>query len=300
MEIVIPKGIFIGHADNENTGVTVILAPRGAVCGVDVRGGAPGTRETDLLRSEKTVGAVNAVVLSGGSAYGLESCCGVMNYLRERGSGFAIGDKVVPIVCGAVIYDLNGEEYSYPDIRMGYDACLAASRHDVAWGRVGCGKGATVGKLMGMEYAEPGGIGAATVSLGGGAFVTAVIAVNACGDIYSNGRIIAGARTPTGEFADMRSRLLNGFAPVSATGRNTTIGCVIVNAKAAKHEANKLASVAHDGLARSISPVHTDFDGDTIFAMATGEVETDINLLGVAAVEAVERAVAAAVGYAGN
>ena len=300
MEIRIPDGIYIGHADDDRTGVTVLLAPDGAVCGADVRGGAPGTRETDLLRPEKTVDRVNAVVLSGGSAYGLESCCGVMRFLRERGKGYAMGDKVVPIVCGAVIYDLSGDGYAFPDMKMGYDACKnALGGKQLRWGRVGCGRGATVGKMLGAEYAQPGGIGAATV-YAGEAFVTAVIAVNACGDIYKDGRIVAGTRSPDGGFADACAMLLGGGRPRTGTGQNTTIGCLITDARLDKTEANKLASRAHDGLARAIRPVHTDYDGDTLFVMSAGGVSADGNALSVAAAEAVERAVVAAVDYAGH
>lgn len=300
MEIRIPDGIFIGHADNDRTGVTVILAPDGAVCGADVRGGAPGTRETDLLRPEKTVDRVNAVVLAGGSAYGLESCCGVMHFLRERNKGYAMGDKVVPIVCGAVIYDLLGDGYAFPDTAMGYAACENALGGTIpVWGRTGCGKGATVGKMLGAGYAQPGGIGAATVCAGD-AYVTAVIAVNACGDIYKDGRIVAGTRSPAGGFADACALLLRGGRPLSGAGQNTTIGCLVTNARLDKTGVNKLASRAHDGLARAIRPVHTDYDGDTLFAMSAGCVSADSNALSVAATEAVEKAVVAAVDHAGH
>lgn len=292
--IRLPDGIFVGHAQNDRTGVTVILAPDGAVGGVDVRGGAPGTRETALLAPEKTVERINAVVLTGGSAYGLESCCGVMHYLREQGKGFAMGDKIVPCVCGAVIYDLSGDGYVYPDMKMGYAACENAMLAPPIWGSVGCGKGATVGKVLGPQFADKGGIGAYTVSIGE-AFVTAIVAVNACGDVYKDNEIIAGTHAPNGGYLNMRKTLLSGAFPAIGSGQNTTIGCILTNTKLTKLQTNKLAAAAHNGLARVISPVHTDFDGDTLFALSAGTATVDLNVLCVAAVEAVEQAVIAAV-----
>ena len=290
----LPEGIYVGHAQNERTGVTVILAPDGAVGGVDVRGGAPGTRETALLAPEKTVERINAVVLTGGSAYGLESCCGVMNFLREHGKGFPMGDKIVPCVCGAVIYDLSGDGYVYPDMRMGYTACENAMQSSPTWGSVGCGKGATVGKALGPQFADKGGIGAYTVSIGD-VFVTAVVAVNACGDVYKDNEIIAGTHSPAGGYLNMRKTLLSGAFPPIGSGQNTTIGCILTNAQLTKLQANKLATAAHNGLARVISPVHTDFDGDTLFALSAGTASADLNVLCIAAVEAVEQAVITAV-----
>lgn len=294
MEIIIPKGIKIGHSQDEYTGVTVILSEKGVVAGADVRGGAPGTRETDLLRPDKAVQKINAVVLSGGSAYGLSSCDGVMRYLKDKGCGHKMGNKVVPIVSGAVIYDLNDKDYHIPDSENGYEACLNASENPL-FGQVGVGKGATVGKIRGIKNACKSGIGAYTVKVAG-VTVTAIICVNALGDVIDkDGKILAGAKGKDGEFINTSDCLLNNRFGTLLFG-NTTIGCILTNAKLDKLQANKIASVAHNGLAKSISPVHTDYDGDTLFCMATGKVPVlNLVLLQTAAVEAVENAVRAAV-----
>lgn len=297
--ILLPEGVKIGHAQNDYTGVTCILTDY-AVGGVSVRGGAPGTRETDMLRAEKSQGFVNAVVLSGGSAYGLEAACGVMDYLREKEIGFKVGDKVVPLVAQAILFDLNTPgEYHYPDKSMGYAAANAATANGVAFGNVGAGKGATVGKILGAFGACKSGIGAATCRFGD-VFVTAVIAVNALGDVcdHSTGKILAGARLPSGEFLNTMQAFANGTLEQMfkmQSGTNTTIGCVMTNAKLNKVEANKLAAVAHDGLAMSIRPVHTDADGDTLFAIAKGDKTADINIVMALAAEATARAVENAV-----
>lgn len=295
-QILLPTGISIGHASNTITGVTVILAPEGAVAGVDVRGCAPGTRETDVLHNEKAMEKINAIVLTGGSAYGLESACGVMKFLREREKGYKMGTRVVPIVSAAVIYDLNNEDYNFPDIAMGYEACLQAKNTDINFGKVGVGTGATVGKIRGLEHADEGGIGGSTVCLNG-LFVTAVVACNASGDVYDHNtnKIIAGAHDNSGGFLDTRSTILSGNFSRLMYGTNTTIGAVITNAKLSKVQANKLATISQNGLAQSIKPVHTDYDGDTIFALASGEVECDFNMLSIMAVEAVSRAITASV-----
>lgn len=294
-KILLPEGIHIGHADNSVTGCTAILADGGAVAGVDVRGGAPGTRETDLLHNEKAMEKINAVVLSGGSAYGLESACGVMHYLREKGEGFAIGDKVVPIVCSAVLYDLNGPDYNFPDIAMGKLAAANATSQNIVFGKVGAGTGATVGKIRGPEFASLGGIGAATVGTPD-LFVTAVVAVNALGDVvdHKSGKIVAGAHDNKGEFLDTVGCILSGNFARLLYG-NTTIGCLLTNAELNKVQANKLASAAHNGLAQSIKPVHTDHDGDTLFALSKGAAKCEFSMLCVMATEAVSRAVTSAV-----
>lgn len=294
MEIIIPKCIKIGHSQDEYTGVTVILSEKGVVAGADVRGGAPGTRETDLLRPDKAVQKINAVVLSGGSAYGLSSCDGVMRYLKDKGCGHKMGNKVVPIVSGAVIYDLNDKDYHIPDAESGYEACLNASENPL-FGQVGVGKGATVGKIRGIKNACKSGIGAYTVKVAG-VTVTAIICVNALGDVIDkDGKILAGAKGKDGKFINTSDCLLNNRFGTLLFG-NTTIGCILTNAKLDKLQANKIASVAHNGLAKSISPVHTDYDGDTLFCMATGKVPVlNLVLLQTAAVEAVENAVRAAV-----
>lgn len=291
-EIIIPRGIKIGHKSDDYTGVTVITCERGCVSGVDVRGGAPGTRETDLLRPEKAMEKINAVVLSGGSAYGLASACGVMEYMRERGIGYKIGGKVVPIVCGAVIYDLNDAEYHYPTAQWGYEAAANASSSDVEFGQAGVGKGATVGKIRGIRNADKSGLGAASVKVGGNV-VTAIVAVNAMGDITDGaGNILAGAKGRNGRYIDTARCIAEGKWLKLVTGANTTIGCIITNAKLTKVEANKLASIAHNAYAKHISPVHTDYDGDTIFSMCTG-VRRPLNflLLQTAAVEAMGKAI---------
>lgn len=298
-KILLPEGVKIGHAQNDYTGVTCILTDY-AVGGVSVRGGAPGTRETDMLRAEKSQGFVNAVVLSGGSAYGLEASCGVMDYLRENNIGFKVGDKVVPLVAQAILFDLNTPgEYHYPDKSMGYAAAKSAVPYGVRFGNVGAGKGATVGKILGPLGACKSGLGAATC-LFGDAFVTAVIAVNALGDVvdHSTGKILAGARLPSGEYLNTLQALTNGTLEQimkMQAGTNTTIGCVMTNAKLDKVGANKLAAVAHDGLAMSIRPVHTDADGDTLFALSKGDKTADINIVMALAVEATARAVENAV-----
>ncbi len=299
-KILLPDGIKIGHADDAYTGVTCILAD-GAVGGVSVRGGAPGTRETDMLRADKSQGFVDAIVLSGGSAFGLEAACGVSDYLRENGVGFAAGDKVVPLVAQAILFDLNTPgEYHYPDKAMGYAAAKAAKHDGVVFGNVGAGRGATVGKILGAAAASKSGIGAATLTFND-VFVTAVVAVNALGDVYDHrtGKIISGAHTPDGGYLNTVECLTNGFfaaqaamlAARSKSGTNTTIGCVMTNAKLDKTHVNKLAEIAHDGLAMSIRPVHTDADGDTMFALSKGERQLDYSIIAALGAEATAFAV---------
>ena len=292
--IELPEGVTIGHASNSVTGCTAILCS-GAVAGVDVRGGAPGTRETDLLHNEKAMNRIDAIVLSGGSAYGLEAACGVMAHLREQGKGFTVGEKVVPIVCSAVLFDLNGPDYNYPDSAMGKLAAESASAQKIPFGKVGAGTGATVGKIRGLDFADEGGIGSATVRAGE-AFVTAVVAVNALGDVTdpATNKIVAGAHANDGTFLDTAGCIISGNFPRLLYG-NTTIGCIITNAALDKVQANNLASVAHNGLARTIRPVHTQHDGDTLFCISKGSVQADQSMLGVMAEEAVARAVISAV-----
>lgn len=291
MKIELPEGIKIGNCDNGESGVTVVLCG-GAVCGCDVRGGAPGTRETALLGNDKANERVDAVCLCGGSAYGLNACHGVMEYLREKGEGFVVGDKVVPIVCGAVIYDLLGKGYNYPDCNIGYEAAKNAVNF-VRGGKVGCGKGATVGKALGIDRCCKSGLGVSCVKVGG-ATVTAVIAVNAYGDVMDGDKIIAGAKNEDGSFVDTLSLLIAGGAK-SADGSNTTIGCIITDARLTKAKANRLASIGHDGLAKTISPVHTDYDGDTLFCVSKGDKVVDFTALEAACVVAVQKAVIDAV-----
>lgn len=293
MNIVIPRGFEIGHYDDEFTGVTVILAKHGAVGGCDQRGGAPGTRETDLLRPEKMMQKINAVVLSGGSAYGLAASCGVMDWLRNNGYGYKTAGKIVPIVSGAVLFDLNQKEYHYPTAEYGFKACENACKTPV-FGNIGAGKGATVGKIRGLKYACKSGIGAATVKAMGNT-VTAVVAVNAMGDVYDGETIIAGAKGKNG-FINTEKCLADGDVSKLLFGANTTIGCILTDANIDKVGANKLVSISHNGLARAIRPVHTDYDGDTMFCMSSGKKPVlNFAILQTAAVEATRQAIVNAV-----
>jgi len=294
-------GIEVGHAHDYNggTGCTVVICREGAVGGVDVRGSAPGTRETDLLRPTNLVQRVHAVMLSGGSAFGLAAANGVMRYLEEQGVGFDTVIAKVPIVAGAVVFDLEyGDSRARPDENMGYQACKNAGSGPVPQGSVGAGTGATVGKILGMRGAMKGGIGTSSIRLSGGIVVGAIVVVNALGDVVEpdTGKILAGARDPdTGRFIDTRKFLLGNGDLKEATAGNTTIGVIATNALLDKEQANKVASMAHDGLAIAIRPVHTMLDGDTLFALATGKVQADVNVIGTAAVEAVARAAVNAV-----
>jgi L-aminopeptidase/D-esterase-like protein len=280
------------------TGCTAILAEGGAVGGVDVRGGAPGTRETDLLDPVNTVQKVHAVVLSGGSAFGLDAASGVVRYLEERGTGFKVGSITVPIVVGAILFDLQvGDD---PQIRpgpdCGYRAATRAANNAVEEGNVGAGAGATVGKLAGFERAMKAGLGTASISLPDGLIVAALVAVNAVGDIVDpgTGRVIAGVRTADGAaLADARLLMRSAGSDTASSGQNTTIGVVTTNARLTKAQATKIAQMAHDGLARAIVPSHTPLDGDTIFSLATAthEGQPNVALIGALAAEAVSEAI---------
>jgi L-aminopeptidase/D-esterase-like protein len=295
-------GIRVGHATDPIglTGCTVVLCENGAVGGVDQRGGAPGTRETDLLRPMHLVHEVQAVLLTGGSAFGLAAADGVMRYLEERGIGFDAGVARVPIVPTAVLFDLAlGDAQARPGAAMGYAACQAASDGPVAQGNVGAGTGATVGKVLGLQQAMKSGLGSAAVSLGGDIVVGALVAVNPFGDIVDprTGEILAGARAPdSDEFADTVA-VMKGFfgKPMVHFTSNTIIGVVATNAQLTKEQTNKVAQMAQDGAARAVRPAHTMFDGDTLFALATGREHTDVNLIGVYAAEVVAEAVISAV-----
>jgi len=297
-------GLKVGHfaMPERPTGCTVVLAEAGAVGGVDVRGSAPGTRETDLLNPINLVDKVNAIVLAGGSAFGLDAASGVMRFLDERGVGFETGFGKVPIVPAAVIFDLNlGDPKIRPTAECGYRAAAAASAGPVAEGNVGAGSGATVGKLAGAGRAMRGGLGTASIATPDGLVVAALVVVNAVGDVVdpSTGRVIAGARTADGKsLADTRALLRSGaLTPPGSFGRNTTIGVVATNAGLTKAQATKMAQMAQDGLARAISPAHTMFDGDTIFALATGSRAgaPDMITIGALAADAVAEAVLRAV-----
>jgi len=268
----------IGHyTDGENgTGATVILCEKGAVGGVSVRGAAPATRETDLLADGKKVQEINAVVLSGGSAFGLDAASGVVDYLYEQGVGYNAGKYRVPIVCGASLYDLEYKNFAYPHKADGYAAAKSAAAGNFEKGSIGAGTGATVSKLAGMECAAKGGLGVQTYALNG-LEVAVIVAVNALGDIVRDGNILLGAQTEDGKFLDCLKVFTSGSLQIP--NQNTTIGCILTNAKLTKEHANILSSLGHDGYALSLSPAHTMFDGDAIFCMASGEVSAEFNML---------------------
>lgn len=300
-------GIKVGHATDLEalTGCTVILCEKGAVGGMDQRGGAPGTRETDLMRPMHLVQQVHAIVLSGGSAFGLDSASGVVRYLEERGIGFDVRVARVPIVPAAILFDLGlGRADVRPDAAMGYQACLNASRRPPTQGNVGAGTGATVGKMLGMSQAMKSGIGSASLEISPGILVGAIVAVNALGDIIDpeTNRIIAGARHPALTeglvFADTLEvmKMLAAAPGLRFGGRgNTVIGVVATNARLDKEQANKVAQMAQDGLARTVRPAHTMLDGDTIFALSTGKKSVDVNIVGAFAAEVFSQAVLNAV-----
>lgn len=293
-------GLTVGHHTlaGRPTGCTVVLAGEGAVAGVDVRGSAPGTRETDLLKPENTVDRVQAIVLSGGSAFGLDAASGVVRYLEERGLGFPTRAGRVPIVPAAILYDLavGGDPKIRPTAECGYRAASAASTGPVAEGNVGAGAGATVGKLAGPGRAMKAGIGTAAIALSNGLVVAALVAVNGVGDIIDprDGKVVAGVRTEDGRgLADARALLRSGALLQGRPGENTTIGVVATNATLTKTQATKVAQMAHDGLARAMVPAHTPADGDAIFALATGRLagEANLTLVGALAAEAVADAI---------
>ena len=282
-------GLQVGHAQMPGrlTGCSVVLAPQGAVCAVDVRGAAPGTRETDLLEPSNLVERVHAVLLCGGSAFGLDAAGGVMRWLEARDIGFQTGFGRVPIVPAAVLFDLpavraGDDPKVRPDADCGWRACEAASRETPAAGNVGAGAGAAVGKLFGLDHAMKGGIGHASVQVGPWV-VAAMIACNAVGDVVdpATGRVLAGARNADGQsLRDTQAALLAGETVRRVMpGTNTTIGVVATNATLTKAQAQRLAVSAHDGLARSIRPVHTTLDGDTLFALSTCAVDTPPDLM---------------------
>lgn len=302
-EIRIEKipGFQIGHEENfaAGTGCTVILCEGGAVAGVDVRGGSPGTRETDALNPVNNRKEIHAVLLAGGSAFGLDAAGGVMRYLEERGVGRSVGVTRVPNVCAAILFDLKcGDSKIRPDAEMGYRACRNAGAGPLLQGCVGAGTGCTVGKVKGHEFAMKGGIGLCALREGE-LMVGAVAAVNCVGDVFDNklGRAVAGVLSRDKKsIADTEELILAGYAKeTDFFSGNTVLGCVITNAKLSKAEANKLASVGQNGLARAIRPAHSVFDGDTLFTMCTGEVAATPDAVGILAVRAVERAILSAV-----
>jgi len=307
------RGLRVGHFTETRrpTGCTVVLAPEGAVAGVDVRGAAPGTRETELLSPLNAVEQVHAVLLAGGSAFGLDAAGGVMRWLDERGIGVQVGPAPghepdrkpvrVPIVPAAILFDLwVGDASIRPDAASGYAACEAASAAPVVEGNVGAGTGASVGKLFGMHRAMRGGLGSASITVGG-ITVAALVAVNAIGDVIdpSTGEPIAGARSEDGRHLQgtMRSMMRGELMATLQPGSATTLGVVATDAVLTKSQANKMAQMAHDGFARSINPVHTMADGDTIFALATGAScqTANLTLIGALGAEVMATAVLRAV-----
>ena len=295
------EDIGVGHAHNldAGTGCTVVICEKGAVAGIDVRGGAPGTRESDLLNPVNLVEKIHAITLAGGSAFGLDAASGVMKYLEERKIGFDAGVTTVPIVCGAVLFDLAiGDHRIRPDKEMGYQACLNANNRDCAEGNVGAGAGATVGKILGMARAMKSGLGCHAIEVGT-LKIGALVAVNCLGDVIDpeTGERLAGvlAADMMG-LADTEAVMIQSYAEKkNLFAGNTTIGIVATNAILTKSQATKLASMAQNGYARTMRPAHSMFDGDTIFTMATGRVEADLSVLGLLSARVMERAVISAI-----
>ncbi len=285
------ENIKIGNAEDTEhaTGYTVLICEKGMPAGIDVRGGGPASRESELLNPCATTDVIHAVLLSGGSAFGLDAAGGVMEYLAEKGVGFAIGYIHVPLVCESCIFDLLFvSDKVKPDKRMAYEACLNAEKNSPTQGNVGAGTGASLGKICGSDRMMNSGLGIYAAQLGE-LKVGAVVTVNAMGDVYDfeSGEILAGARTTDGKgFADSEKILYENFLdnPVTApSNTNTTIGAIITNAKFDKAKLNKIAAMGQNGLARSIRPVHTMNDGDTVYALSVGDIEADVNVVGTLA-----------------
>ncbi len=301
------KGLKVGHASDFKgyTGCTVILCEGGATCGIDIRGSASGTRQVDALSINHIVEHVHAILLSGGSSFGLDAATGVSRFLEERGIGFDVGPTKIPIVPTAVIFDiLFGDPKARPTQELGYEACLNAG-DTVEEGSIGVGTGAAVGKIFELSRAMKGGVGTSSIVMPDGLAVASLVVVNAFGDIIDNvtGKIIAGARVAPDslEFANTVESIKKGAVKKQFGLVNTTLGVVATNAKFNKKEITKVAQMAQGGLIKTISPVHTTFDGDLVFALATGECEADLNLVGVLGefviAEAIKRAVKKADGF---
>ncbi len=296
-------GIQVGHVTDVQgaTGCTVVLCPPKTTGAVDVRGGAPGTRETDLLQAHNRVDEVTAVMLSGGSAFGLAAADGVMRWHEERGTGYRSGSGfIVPIVPAAILFDLGlGAEGVYPDANWGYQACENATSAAVTSGSVGAGTGARVGAILGNARASKGGMGSAALELDNGLVVAALMAVNAVGNVIDeHGQILAGLRNEDDSgFASVLAALtaMMDSMPTASERENTVIGVVATNGKLNKVQAHKVAQMSHDGIARAVNPSHTMFDGDTIFALATGEIPTHPTIVGAYAAELVASAIRSAV-----
>lgn len=292
-------GIRVGHHTNREaaTGCTVVLCEAGATGGVEVRGAAPGTRETDLVRPLHLVEKIHAVLLTGGSAFGLDAAAGVMRYLEERGHGFDTTVARVPIVPAAVLFDLAlGDPAIRPAAEAGYQACVTATAGPVEEGSVGAGTGATVGKLLGMGHSMKGGLGTASQTIGNGVVVGAIVAVNALGDVldWRTGEILAGALGSDGALLGSIEAIKSGTREGPLPFGNTTIGVVATDAYLSKDEANKMAQLACDGYAYAIRPA-TMVDGDVLFALSTGDQESNINAVGAAGAEVVAQAIVRAI-----
>lgn len=297
-------GFLVGHAHDLQaaTGCTVIICPPGTLGGVDIRGSAAGTRQVDSLHSFHAVDEVHAVLLSGGSAFGLDAAAGVMQYLEEKGIGYQTSAAKVPIVPTAIIYDLGlGNGQIRPDKEMAYRACLASHSGGVAEGSVGVGAGASVGKLMGIALATKGGVGTSARLLANGIIVGALVVVNAFGDVIDpqSGAILAGARDPNNpqRFINSSKMIREGLRiPQRGTAfQNTTLGVVATNVRLTKRQAIKVAQMAHSGLVRTISPIHSTVDGDLIFTLSCGELTADVNTVGLLAEEVIAQAVMRAI-----
>lgn len=291
--------IKVGHAthNQENTGCTVVLCGQGAVAGVDIRGSAPGTRETELLRPGFMIRQVHGIMLTGGSAFGLRTADGAMQYLSKQGIGYDARGICVPIVPAAVIFDLRGERDSnFPTREMGYEACQNAAI-DFDEGLVGAGKGATVGKILGIENCMKGGVGSSATQIRGGVKVGAIAVVNALGDVVdpANGKIIAGARKSGSGFVDTVNYLMENPFPKRTPVSNTTLAVVATNADFTKEEINKIAQMAQNGISRTIRPVHTMHDGDIVFSLSTGKLKSDVSVVGEVAAQLVSQAILRAI-----
>ena len=294
-------GILVGHAQNTEggTGCTVIIAASSAPCGVNVAGGGPGTRETDALNPVNLVQAVNAIYLGGGSAYGLAGADGVMRWCEDNGKGFDVGVGIVPIVPGAVLFDLPVSDYkARPDADMGYEACVNATGKESRCGNIGAGTGATIGKSRGMSGVMKGGLGTASIKVGD-VIIGAIVAVNCFGNVIdpSTGEIIAGVLPEDGgKFMPsthyMKEVINSGINPLAG---NTTIGVIATNARLDKAQATKISMMGHDGYARAINPIHTMHDGDTIFTLSTGDIEADVSSIGAIAAEVMSEAIVAGI-----
>lgn len=293
-------GILVGHTTRpgDGTGCTVVLCQPAFVAGIDVSGGAPGTRETTLLDPACHVQVVHAILLTGGSAFGLAAADGVMRWLAEHDTGIATPQRPVPLVPAAAIYDLNiGDPLAAPDADDGYQAAMNASSEPVAEGRAGAGTGALAGKVRGPQFAMPGGLGSASVELPGGLLVGALAVANPFGDVRdpASGQIVAGAKDDDGGFLDTERFLLEGNHPYAGIAQNTTLGVIATNARLDKAQATRVARMAANGLARTCVPCASPFDGDVVFVLASGDVEADVTTIGTSAAQVLSRAIIRAV-----